>query len=86
MLEDICGGSQSHLNVNKIEARYKIHNSIRQRQSERKGELKAKQNMGKGLHKVFKTVVKIFCKIFHLWGNMVQKFPISFHNLETLLK
>ena len=58
MLEDNRDGSQSHPNVNKIEARYKIRDRIRQRQSERKGALKATQIMGKGLHKVFKTVLK----------------------------
>ena len=58
MLEDICDGSQTHPNVNKREANYKIHDRIRQGQLKRKGELKATQSMGKGLHKVFSTVVK----------------------------
>ena len=58
MLEDIRDGSQTHPNVNRREARYKIRDRIRQRQSERKGALKAIQSMGKGLHKVFSTVVK----------------------------
>ena len=58
MLEDICDGSQSHPNVNRREARYKIRDRIKQRKSEWKGALKATQNMGKGLHKVFQTVVK----------------------------
>ena len=58
MLEDICDGSQYHLNVNRIEARYKIRDSIRQIQLECKGALKSIQNMGKGLHKVFKIFVK----------------------------
>ena len=58
MLEDICNGSQTHPNVNRREARYKIRDSIRQRQSEWKGSLKATRSMGKVLHKVFSTVVK----------------------------
>ena len=58
MLEDIRDGSQTHLNVNRREARYKIHDHIMQRQSEWKGALKATRSMGKGLHKVFSTVVK----------------------------
>ena len=58
MLEDICDGSQTHLNVNRREARYKISYRSRQRQSEWKGALKATRSMGKGLHKVFITVVK----------------------------
>ena len=41
MLEDICDGSQTHLNVNRGEERYKICDNIRQRQSEWKGALKA---------------------------------------------
>ena len=41
MLEDIQDGSQTHPNVNRREARYKIRDRIRQRQSEWKGELKA---------------------------------------------
>ena len=58
MLEDIRDGSQFHTNINRREARYKIRDRIKQRQSEWKGALKATQNMVKGLQKVFKTVVK----------------------------
>ena len=58
MLEDICDVSQSHPNVNRRETRYKIRDRIKQRKSEWKGALKTTQNIGKGLHKVFKTVVK----------------------------
>ena len=61
LLEDIRDRSQIHLNVNRREARYKIHDRIRQ--SEWKGALKATRSMGKGLHKVFSTAVKRdFCK------------------------
>ena len=41
MLEDVCDRSQTHTNVNRREARYKIRDIIRQRQSEWKGALKA---------------------------------------------
>ena len=58
MLEEIFDGSQSHPNVNKMEAHYKIRDRIRQIQSEWRGELKTTQNMGKGLHKLFKIIVK----------------------------
>ena len=58
MLEDIRDVSQTHPNVNRREARYKIRDRIRQRQLEWKGELKAKWSMVKGSHKVFSTVVK----------------------------
>ena len=58
MLEDICDGSQTHLNVNKREASYKIRDCIRKKDPQWKGALKATQIMGKGLHKVFSTIVK----------------------------
>ena len=58
MLEDIRDGSQTHPNVNRREACYKIRDSVRKRQLEWKGALKATLSMVKGLHKVFSTVVK----------------------------
>ena len=58
MLEYICDGSQSHPSVNSREACYKICDHIKLRQSEWKGELKSTLHVGKGLHKLFKTVVK----------------------------
>ena len=58
MLEDIRDGSQTHPNVNRREARYKIRYRSRQSQFEWKGVLKATRIMGKGLHKLFSTVVK----------------------------
>ena len=41
MLEEIRDGSQTHSNVNRGEASYKIRDHIRKRQLECKGELKA---------------------------------------------
>ena len=58
MLEDIRDGSQTHPTVNKREARYKIRDRVRQKESQRKGVLKATRNMGKCLHKLFSTRVK----------------------------
>ena len=58
MIEDICDGNQTHPNFNRREARYKIRDHIRQRQLEWKGALKDTRSIGKGLHKVFSTVVK----------------------------
>ena len=58
MLEDICDGSQTHPNINRRESCYKIRDRIKQRQSERKGALKATRDIRNGLHKVFNTVVK----------------------------
>ena len=79
MLEDICDRSQTHPNVNKREAHYKIRDRIRQRQLEWKGALKATQSMGKGLHKVFLTVVKyIFAGIDTFGRIWFRSFP--FHS------
>ena len=58
MLEDIRDGGQTHPIVNRREARYKIRDCIRKRASQWKGALKDTQSMGKGLHKVFSTLVK----------------------------
>ena len=58
MLKGIHDGSETHPNVNRREAHYKICDRIRQRQLEWKGVLKAMWSMGKGLHKVFLSVVK----------------------------
>ena len=58
MLEGIHEGNQTYPNVNRREARYKIRDCVRQSQSELKGALKSMQSMGKGLHKLFCTVVK----------------------------
>ena len=57
ILEDICDGSQYHPIINRREARYRIHDSFKQRKAEWKGSLLSMRNMGKGLHKVFKAVV-----------------------------
>ena len=62
MLEDIRDRSQTCPNIYRREARHKICDCIKQRQSEWKGALKATRSMGKGLHKVFSTVVKRSCK------------------------
>ena len=90
MLEDICDGSQSHPNFNRREARYKIRGFIKQRQSKWKGVLKAMQNMGKCLHKVFKTVGKdILQELTPLgeYGSEVSHFilePINFAEVVKL--
>ena len=41
MLEDIRDRSQSHLDFNRVETRYKIRDCIKQRQTEWKGALKS---------------------------------------------
>ena len=73
MLEDIRDGSHTHQNVNRRVAGYKIRDSIRLGQSEWKGALKATQSMGKGLHKVFITVVKEICQELTPLGESVSE-------------
>ena len=58
VLEDIRDGSKTHPTVNKREARYEIRDRVRRKELQWKGALKATRNMGKGLHKVFSTIVK----------------------------
>ena len=79
MLEDIRDGSQIHLNINRREASYKIRDCIRQRQSESKGALKATRSMGKGLNKVFSTVVKEFFARIDTFGRIwFRSFPLHY--------
>ena len=58
MLKYNIDRSQSYPDINRREERYEICDSIKQIQLKWKGALKATQNMDKGLHKVFKTVVR----------------------------
>ena len=74
MLPIICDGSQTHPNVNKREVRYKIPDRDRQKQPEWKGALKATQSMGKGLYKVFSTVVKDISQELTPLGESGSKF------------
>ena len=57
MLQDIRDGNQTHPNIDKREARLKIRDRIKQKKLEWKGELRATHKMGKGLHRVFSTIV-----------------------------
>ena len=78
-LHDIRDGSQTHPNVDKRESFHKIRDRIKQRQPEWKGALKATRNMGKGLHKVFSTIVKdISQELNHILPNwsVLAKCPI----------
>ena len=59
-LEDIRDRNQTHPTVDKREARRKIRDRIKQNKSEWKGALRATHKMGKGLHKVFSTIVRRF--------------------------
>ena len=56
-LHDICDGNQTHPKIDKREARLEIRDHIKQKKLEWKGTLRATQKMGKGLHRVFSTIV-----------------------------
>ena len=56
-LHDIRDGNQTHPERNKREARMAIHDCTKQKKSQWKGELRATHKMGKGLHRVFSTIV-----------------------------
>ena len=86
MLEDIRDGSQTHPIVNKREARYKIRDPVRQKESQWKGVLKSTRSMGIGLQKVFSTIVREISQELTPLRESGSKFPISFQNLETFLK
>ena len=47
-LHDISDGNQTHLKINKREARMAIRDCIKQKKSQRKGALRATHKMGKG--------------------------------------
>ena len=57
LLQDIRDINQNHPKINKRETRMTIRDRIKQNKSEWKGALKAKHKMGKGLHRVFRTIV-----------------------------
>ena len=80
MLEYIRDGNQSLPSINRIEECYKMRDCIKQGQADQKGALLFTRNMGKGLHKVFKSVVN------EISQTLDQKFLTSFQNLETLQK
>ena len=56
-LHAIRDGNQTHPKIDKMEVRLKIRDCIKQKKSEWKGALRATHKMGKGLHKVFSTIV-----------------------------
>ena len=56
-LHDVRDKNQTHPSIDKREACLKICDRIKQKKSEWKGALRATHKMGKGLHKVFSTIV-----------------------------
>ena len=57
-LHDIRDGNQTHPNIDKREARLKIRDHIMEKKSEWKVGLRDTHKMGKGLHKLFSTILK----------------------------
>ena len=74
MLEDTRDGSQYYPSINRRYACYKICDRIKQRQQEWKGALLSTQNMGKGLHNVFKTVINVFSQDLPILGESGSEF------------
>ena len=68
ILENIRDVSQSHTSVHRIESRHKIRGHIRQSNAESKRALLSTQNMGKGLHKMFKSVVSEISLVLRILG------------------
>ena len=56
-LHDIRDGNQTHPKIDKREARLEIRDRIKQKKSQWKVALRAMHKMGKGLHRVFSTIV-----------------------------
>ena len=56
-LHDVRDGNQTHPKNDKREARLAIRDRIKQKKSQWKGALRAAHKIGKGLHRVFSTIV-----------------------------
>ena len=56
-LHDIRDENQTHLKIDKREARLEVRNRIKQKKSQWKGALRSTHKMGKGIHRVFSTIV-----------------------------
>ena len=56
-LHYIRDGNQTHPKINSREERMAIRDLIKQKKSQWKGALRATHKMGKGLHRVFSTIV-----------------------------
>ena len=56
-LHDIRDRNQTHMSIDKREARLAIRDHIKQKKSQWKGALRATHKMVKGLHRVFSTIV-----------------------------
>ena len=73
-LQDIRDGNQNHPKIR--EARMAICDCIKQKKSEWKGALRDTHKMGKGLHRVFSTIVSEIRRNLSVSEKLVQKCPI----------
>ena len=86
MLQDIRDGNRTHPEINKRESRMAIRDRIKQNKSEWKGELRATHKMGKGLHRVFRTIVSEISQELSNFGETGSEVSHFIPNLETLQK
>ena len=75
MLENIRDGCQSHPSINRRQARYRIRYRFKKSQTEWKGELLSIQNMGKGLHEVFKAAANDISLALPILGESISEVP-----------
>ena len=64
MLEDICDGSQTHINVNRRETGYKIRDRIRQRQPEWKSQRLARLPLLKLCERIY--IASLFLRRYRI--------------------
>ena len=90
MLHDIRDKNQTHPSIDKREARLEIRDRIKQKKLQWKGALRATQSMGKGLHRVFSTIISEISQEltnFGETGSEVSHFipePINFAEVTKL--
>ena len=85
-LHDIRDRNQTHLSIDKRDARLEIRDHIKQKKSQWRGTLRDTHKMGKCLHRVFSTIVSEISQELTNFGETGKKCPILYQNLETLLK
>ena len=89
-LHDTRDGNQTHPSIDKREARLEIRDRIKQKKSQWKGALRATHKMGKGLHRVFSSIVSEISQEltnFRETGSEVAHFipePIKFAEVTRL--
>ena len=85
-LHDIRDGNQTYPKINKREARMAIRDRIKQNKLQWKGALRATHKMGKGLHRVFSTIVSEILQELTNFGESGSEVSHFIQDLETLQK